>query len=97
MDFNLIVSKKAQAEIENAIDYYNEINENLGKKFYVEIEKAYQHIIQNPYYQIKHKGYRALPITKFLFFLFYHINEDKKLIKILSCFHTAKSEKKYPK
>ena len=34
MDFKVIVSKKAQDEIENASDYYAEININLAFKFF---------------------------------------------------------------
>lgn len=36
MVFNILLSKKASLEIENAIEYYSEINKKLGKQFYSE-------------------------------------------------------------
>ncbi|MFK7059415.1 type II toxin-antitoxin system RelE/ParE family toxin [Flavobacterium oreochromis] len=97
MDFEIRVSKKAQKEIENALDFYCEINIKLGHKFLLAIEETYLKISKNPYYQIRYKNYRATTINKFPFLLFYTIEENTNSIKILSCFHTSKSTKKYPK
>ncbi len=97
MDFKVVVSKKAQREIENTIDYYQEINDKLAYEFYLSLQKTYNKLGLNPYYQVKHKNYRATPIEKFSFLLFFTINEKTKIIKILSCFHTSRNPKKYPK
>lgn len=97
MDFDLIVSKRAQFEIENAIDYYAEISINLASKFYIQLDFAYQNISANPYYQKRYKNFRAITITSFPFILFFIIEEEKQQIKILSCFHTSRNPKKYPK
>ena len=97
MDFKIIVSKKAQKEIENALDYYSEINLTLSKRFYLALEETYSKIYTNPYYQIRYNNYRAIKINKFPFLLFFTIEETTNSIKILSCFHTSKSTRKYPK
>lgn len=97
MDFKIIVSKKAQDEIENASDYYAEININLAFKFFSELTETYNKLELNPNYQIKHKNYRAIPLKIFPFLLFYIVDEDNKTVKILCCFHTSKNSKKYPK
>lgn len=97
MGFKIVVSKKAQVEIENAIEYYSEINSKLALRFYVALKETYAKLEINPYYQIKLKNYRAVPVTKFPFLLFFVIDDDKELIKILSCFHTSRNPKKYPK
>ena len=97
MDFKIIVSKKAQDEIENASDYYAEININLAFKFFSELKETYDKLKLNPNYQIKHKNYRAIPLKIFPFLLFYIVDGDNKTVKILSCFHTSKNSKKYPK
>lgn len=44
MGFKIIVSKKAQSEIENAIEYYAEINSNLA------LNETYSKIEINPFY-----------------------------------------------
>lgn len=97
MVFKVIVSKTAQQEIENVLEYYNEINPSLPIKFYTSLTNCYKHLESNPYFQKKHKDFRAFPLKKFPFLIFFHIDGDKKIIKVLSCFHTAKNIKKYPK
>lgn len=97
MGFKVIVSNKAQEEIENAIEYYAEINSNLAFRFYSEVTEIYKKLELNPSYQIRHKNYRAIPLKVFPFLLFYIHDEESNTIKILSCFHTAKNSKKYPK
>lgn len=93
----IIVSKKAQNEIENAMEYYSEINLNLAFKFYNELTETYKKLEINPDYQIRHKNYRAIPIKVFPFLLFYVYDEKNNIIKVLSCFHTSMNTKKYPK
>ena len=97
MGFKVIVSKKAQNEIENATEYYAEINLNLALRFYNELSETYKKLELNPDYQVRHKNYRAIPLKVFPFLLFYVYDENSKFIKILSCFHTSKKTKKYPK
>jgi len=97
MGFKIIVSKKAQNEIENAAAYYAEINLNLAFRFYSELIETYKKLELNPNYQIRHKNYIAIPLKVFPFLLFYVYDEKSKIIKILSCFHTSKNSKKYPK
>ncbi len=97
MDFEIIISKKAQAEMENALDYYSEINTELSNKFFTEITECYQNLAKNPYFEIRYKNYRAIQLRKFPFLLFYVVEEDKNQIKILSCFHTSRNPKKHPK
>ena len=80
MDFKVIVSKKAQYEIENASDYYAEININLAFKFFSELKETYDKLKLNPNYQIKHKNYRAIPLKIFPFLLFYIVDEDNKTV-----------------
>ncbi|MGV7105493.1 type II toxin-antitoxin system RelE/ParE family toxin [Flavobacterium sp. U410] len=97
MDIKILVSKKAQREIENAMDYYSEINPNLSLRFYSELVEAYKKLEINPNYQIRYKQYRAIPLKVFPFILFYSYEENNETIKILSCFHTSQNSNKYPK
>jgi toxin ParE1/3/4 len=53
MGFKVIVSKKAQNEIENAAAYYAEINLNLAFRFYSELIETYKKLELNPNYQIR--------------------------------------------
>lgn len=97
MDYKIIVSPKAQIEIEDISEYYSQINFTVLTKFYSELENAYKYLETIPHFQTRYKNYRAIPIKKFPYLLFFVIDETTKTIKILSCFNTSKSPKKYPK
>ncbi|KAA5538402.1 type II toxin-antitoxin system RelE/ParE family toxin [Paenimyroides baculatum] len=67
MVFKVIVSKRAQQEIENAIAYYSEINKSLAQKFYNSVEANYKKLETNPYFQNRYKEFRAIPLRNFHF------------------------------
>lgn len=58
MVFKVIVSKRAQQKIENAIAYYSEINKSLAQKFYNSVEANYKKLETNPYFQNRYKEFR---------------------------------------
>ena len=94
MVFNLIVSKRAQFEIENAVEYFAEININLASKFYVQLNSAYQNITVNPYYQKRYKNFRGITITNFPFILFFIIEKTTTTNKNSLLFPYVKRFKK---
>ncbi len=97
MDYKIIVSPMAQIEIEDISEYYFQISFKILTKFYTELENAYKYLERNPHFQKRYKNYRAIPIKKFPYLLFFMIDETNKTIKVLSCFNTSRSPKKYPK
>ena len=97
MEFKIIISPRAQFEIETITDYYSEISRNVLIHFNERLTETYNYLKINPYFEKRYKNFRAVPIKKFPYLLFFTIDEDKKIIKILSCFHTSTSPKKYPK
>jgi toxin ParE1/3/4 len=97
MDYKIIISPKAQIEIEDISEYYSQINFTILTKFYSELENAYKYLETNPHFQTRYKNYRAIPIKKFPYLLFFVIDETTKTIKVLSCFNTSRSPKNYPK
>ena len=97
MEFKIIISPRAQLEIEVITDYYFEISPNVLLKFHEMLEGTYECLKINPFFKKRYKNFRAIPIFKFPYLLFYTIDEDTRTIKIISCFHTSRSTKKYPK
>ena len=97
MVYKVIVSLSAEKEIEGAIDYYSELSVDVPAKFLYQIEETYLILSDNPFFRIRYKNIRAVPVKGFPFMLFYSVIEDRELVIIYSCFHTAKSPRKYPK
>ena len=97
MVYKIIVSLSAEEEIDAVIDYYQGISPNISGKFVTRLQDAYQILGSNPYFRLRYKNFRALPIKGFPLMLFYTIKENKQEIIIYSCFHTSKSPQRYPK
>lgn len=98
MSFNIQVSPSTQLSIEETFSYYkNKVSPTIAKKFTAEISKAYNSLSINPFYQIRLNNYRAYPLKKFPFIIFYEVDEDLKEVKIIAIFNTKKSMEKYPK
>ena len=97
MSFSVVIEPRALADVQAAIDYYDEQQPGLGKKFAAVLEKEIQYLKQNPFFKIAYKDYRVLPIKKFPFIVFYYIHEKNKTVYITAIFNTYKDTDKYPK
>ena len=96
MPFTVFIEPRALTDIQNAIDYYDEQLPGLGERFNTAIEKHIEAIAINPFYQVRYKDYRALPINKFPYMIVFFINETTQTVYILSVFNTFQSPKKLP-
>ncbi len=97
MAYNIIVSPRAQKEIENAIDYYAQYNTSAPLHFVKMLTNTYASLEKNPFYNVRYKDIRALKIYKFPYSIYFVINQSQKVVKILSCFHNKIDPVKRPK
>jgi toxin ParE1/3/4 len=97
MGYKIQFRKSALQEIENALDYYLSISPNVGFLFDKDLENALKILMKNPFFEIKIKNYRVLPLSKFPYIIIYKILEGTKIVDIVSIFHTSQNPKKYPK
>lgn len=93
MDFNFKFLPIAEENIEEATDYYAKISLKVLKNFNKQLDLSISRIIGNPYFQKRFKSVRSLPVKKFPYIIFYEINEDEKMIYILSVFCTIRIRK----
>lgn len=93
MGFNILLSKKASIEIEEAIEYYNEINKKLSGRFYIEFLENLDYIRTNPFlFQIKFDTFREIPFKVFPYVIVYEIIENSIIINAV--FHTSRNPEK---
>jgi toxin ParE1/3/4 len=98
MVYKIIVSPRAQKEIENAIDYYELYSGDAPKKFIFSLKNAYNILAVNPYFsKVRYKNVRAMTLGKFPYSLYFDVNQAKNTVKILSCFHNKRNPNKRPK
>lgn len=94
--YKIFVSLNAQEDIETAEFYYSKISQKVSDQFIDTISEIYFLLETNPFFSIRYKNYHAISVSKFPYLLFFEIDEENKIVYILSCFHTSKNPKKYP-
>ncbi len=96
MAYSIVVSLRAQREIENAIDYYADHSSDAPAHLIKVLQQAYITLEINPFFRIRYKNIRALKLKRFPYSLYFIINEDKNRVRILSCFHHKRNPSKRP-
>jgi toxin ParE1/3/4 len=96
MVYKIIVSLRAQKEIENAIDYYALYSPDAPVNFITSLKEAYGTLENNPFFRVRYNNVRALKIKRFPHSLYFIINEDKNIVRVLSCFHNKRNPNKRP-
>ena len=96
MAYTLIIEPSAQADIEEAYDYYFTKGIHVAELLFEDLQHAYNVLAINPFFQIRTKNYRALPLKSFSYLFFFIIDEEKKHVKIIALFNTNQNTNKYP-
>jgi toxin ParE1/3/4 len=97
MGYKIIISPRAQNEIENAIVYYALSSVDAPVNFIIALQKAYEKLNRNPLYGIRYKNVRALKISKFPYLIYFVVNEKLLTVKVLACFHGGRNPKRRPR
>jgi plasmid stabilization system protein ParE len=97
--YQIILSSRAEKEIETSWTWYEERQQGLGDRLVTETIYRLRQIEQTPErYSIRYKNYRETKIEVFPFVIIYKINKKKKLIYVVSIFHASRNPKrKYKK
>jgi toxin ParE1/3/4 len=97
--FKIVVEPDALLDIDNACAYYQSLpidTARLVDSFLADIQIAFDTLAINPFYQFRTKNYRALPFSKFPYLLFFTVDENTRIVTILSLFNTHQNPNKYP-
>jgi plasmid stabilization system protein ParE len=93
--YGAIFSSRAQKEIAESWNWYEDRQPGLGDRFLKEITDHVHKIEQTPNrFPTRFKSYKETPVPVFPFLIIYRINEKKKIIRIVSIFHTSRNPKK---
>lgn len=96
MPFRVVIEPRALADIQQAIDYYDEHLIGLGERFHAAIIKHIEAIAINPFYQVRYKDYRALPLVRFPYMIIFTTDEKEKTVYVLAVFNTLQNTTKLP-
>lgn len=97
MAFSVVIDPRAIQDIQQAIDYYEDQQPGLGKKFEAVLNKHLLTLEKNPFFRIRYDSVHCLPVKKFPYMLHFSIDEDQQVVTLRAVFHTAIDPKKWKK
>lgn len=95
--YKIIVLDEAQIDTELIVDFYVEhVSKKVAKAFLKDLISTYNTLKLNPFYQFRNQKYRAIPLKKFPYIIFFDLNEVNFEIKIVAIFNTHQDSSKHP-
>ena len=89
MNLPIVIRAAAQAEWDEAIDWYESKSLDLSIDFETKIREALDRIVANPKrYPIVERDVREADVVRFSYAIFYRIKADH--IVVISIFHTSR-------
>ncbi|SDL84293.1 type II toxin-antitoxin system RelE/ParE family toxin [Chryseobacterium taihuense] len=96
MAFKILISPIANNNIDDAIKYYKLQSQSAAKSFRKKLLDAYKSLQINPFFAVKYKDVRAIPLKKLPYLVLFDVDEKEKIVNILSVFCTHQNPEKYP-
>jgi|ERR1019366_2473228 plasmid stabilization system protein ParE len=90
MAFELLIDYRAHLDVEEAIDHYISKSVKVADKLHDTIEDAYDLLETNPFFQVRYKDYRCLPLKGFPYMLHFSIDEKQNIVRIHALINTSK-------
>jgi plasmid stabilization system protein ParE len=88
--YSSTISSRAQKEISESWNWYEERQQGLGDRFVRAVISRISEIEQHPErYPSRYKTYKETLIESFPYLIIYKVNKRKKIIRVLSVFHTS--------
>jgi plasmid stabilization system protein ParE len=73
--YKVVYLTKAQKELDEAIEWYEDKQEDLGKRFLKEVQRKIEVIVKQPdYYAIRQSFLREVKVQNFPYHIIYRVN-----------------------
>ncbi|NOR87007.1 MAG: hypothetical protein GQ527_05310 [Bacteroidales bacterium] len=96
MNYKVIISDSAKADIKGAAQWYHRQQNGLAKHFTHSIKECVKIIqLQPESFQIRYKKSRAGIPYKFPYLIIYNIDKTKKTVSIIAVFHSSQNLEKW--
>jgi plasmid stabilization system protein ParE len=94
MSLPVILRPEAEAEIEDACDWYESQREGLGSEFLRVLDAAFAVIARQPeLYAILYRQARRAPLRRFPYSIIYVAQRDH--IDVVACFHASRAPRRW--
>jgi toxin ParE1/3/4 len=90
--YEIILDPLAEFDINEGLDYYSIISQDLALRFIDTIEQKLDILSKTPNaFQLRYSRYHTLPLKDFPFMIQYFIDEIAKTIYVLAIPHTSEN------
>jgi len=91
-----VLIEEAQSDIRQASFWYETQSRGLGKEFIKSIRLALKSIKNTPEgFALRLGNFRAIPLNKFPYLLYYQLDEKDRLIVVFAVLHTHSHPKNF--
>lgn len=97
MSYNVKLVADAKSDFAEAHSYYLKISRKIATNFGKEVKYAIEHLAINPFFEIRAQNYRAIPLKKFPYIIFFEVDQAHKDVKVIAIFNTNRNTEKYPR
>jgi len=92
MAYRIVFSPEVLNDIEQAVDWYNEKQKDLSKKFIAALKHNFYLLKKDPYcIAVKFDEIRCMPVTKFPYAVHYRIEKDSMVVVVFAIYHTSRN------
>ncbi|WP_224994965.1 hypothetical protein [Cesiribacter sp. SM1] len=88
MAYKIKIEADALQDIQQGIDYYNELQPGLGRKFLADVKASFKSLKLNPFFQVRYDEVRCLPLKKDPFMIHFTIDQANQLVVVRAVFNT---------
>ena len=80
--YEIIILIRADFEVDEIAEYYENISNGLGTKFYNEFQNHVETLKTFPFFEEKYSKVHVLPLKKFPYTIHFTIDEKEKIVFI---------------
>ena len=95
--FTIRVLASAEADLDEAFEYYSDINPKLGQRFIKLVNASLNDLKKNPHYQIRYDNFRMKIVKKFPYIIHYILDENRQIVFVYGIRNSHQNTDKYPK
>ena len=97
MSFTIQIEPEAFQDIQEGIKWYNQQQFGLGKKFHSEVKAYFNSLKTNPFFQVRYKNVRCIPLKIFPFMIHFTVDKSEKQVINRAIYNTYDKPGKWEK
>lgn len=91
MSYTVVFRAEALQDITDGIDWYNEQQAGLSKRFYTQVENKLEQVAEHPFlYGIRYAEVRCALVDDFPYLVHYYVREKEQRVTVLGIIHTSR-------